>query len=35
MTAVVDYDPALWDAEKLSAKLSEESEGFFTATVVE
>jgi hypothetical protein len=35
LTAVVDFDPALWNPEKLIAKLDTDSEGFFKATVVE
>jgi len=35
LTAVVDFDPALWDPGKLIAKLDTDSEGFFNATVVE
>lgn len=35
LTAIVDFDPALWNPEKLIAKLDADSEGFFKATVVD
>jgi hypothetical protein len=35
LTAVVDFDPALWDPRKLIAKLDTDSESFFKPTVVE
>lgn len=34
LTAVIDYDPAKWDAAKLIEKINADSDGFFTATEI-
>ena len=34
LTAVIDFDPAKWDAAKLIEVINRGSEGFFTATEI-